>query len=107
MKITRSQLKSLIKEEMTRTNESSYKFSNNDWEQASSTLIVSLLMSGIESTVGAKLSPEDADEYATDLMTTLQRFGNPQLLRGINDIYREIERDGSPPDDLDVNYMPV
>lgn len=96
MKITRTQLKNLIKEEMTRTDESSYHFSNNDWEQESAGLLTNLIMSGIESLLG-QMGKEDSDEYATDVMSVIKRFGNQQFLKGINDIYREIERAGVAP----------
>lgn len=56
-------------------------------------------MTGIKSILGVTLREEDNDEYHTDLMSVINRHSSPQFLKGINDVYREIERFGGFPDD--------
>ncbi|MAG28180.1 hypothetical protein CMI47_21870 [Candidatus Pacearchaeota archaeon] len=103
MKITKGQLRRIIKEELS---ESSVHFEEHNWEQESATLIVNILLSGMESVLDQTLSQDDADEYATNLMSALQRHGSPQLLKSVTDIYREIERGESSHLDSIVNDDP-
>lgn len=91
MKITRQRLRRMIVEELS---ESSYHQAEYDWAQESATLITNILVKGIESVLDIELSQEDADEYATDIMGALQQHGSEQLLKSINDIYREAEGTG-------------
>ena len=89
MKITRKQLKDIIMNEV-----SSYQMSKYDQASSNMKMIAEIIIVGMETLTGQKLSQEEKYEYGEEVIVMLSKYMEPAGLNGVSDIFMEIRTGG-------------
>ena len=89
MKITSRQLKDIIMNEV-----SSYQMSKYDQASSNMKMIAEIIIVGMETLTGQKLSQEEKYEYGEEVIVMLSKYMEPAGQEAISDIFMEIRTGG-------------